>query len=193
MIALPESNRIGWDDLEPGAALTVVKLAPDGSEAARYPGDVVALRSDDWVIVRATWTYRPIAIVGLAFRPGDTLLEWFSPTHPFNAFAIHTPDGRFRGWYANVTHPARLDTRQDPPLLLWHDLYLDLVALPDGSFTIRDEDELHASGLQSRDPVLYEQVVRARDDLIHRFQSGLPPFASVDPDEAGVVIRSALE
>lgn len=182
MSASPETDRDGWDDLRPGAALTVIKLAPDGTEAARYPGEVLALRSDGWTIVRATWTYRRIALDGLDFVPADTLLEWFSPIHSFNAFAIHAPDGQMRGWYANVTHPARLDTREDPPLLHWQDLYLDLIALPDGTCTVRDEDELQASGLRSRDPALYELIVRARDELIHRFRSSLPPFMVVNPE-----------
>lgn len=174
------AKRWGWDELTPGAVLTVVKLAPDGSEAARYPGEVVAVSRDDWLAVRATWTYDHLALDGLEFHPGDTLLEWFSPTHPFNAFAVHAPDGRLRGWYGNVTLPARLDTRQNPLLLLWHDLYLDLIGLPDGTFTIRDEDELRDSGLRARDPALCERIVEARDELVRRFQSGLPPFTVLE-------------
>ncbi len=98
-----------WSSLLPGAELTIVKLAPDGSEAARYRGEVVGHRQDSWVLVQATWTNRTIELGGLSFCPGDNLLEWFSPRHPFNAFAVFSPQDRLKGWYANVTHPARLD------------------------------------------------------------------------------------
>jgi hypothetical protein len=172
--ALPTS----WRRLAPGRQLTIVKLAPDGSEAARYPGLVVAAPTvDTWVTVAATWTRAPIELDGLAFSPGDQLREWFSPTHPFNAFAVRAPSGDLRGWYANVTEPARLDVEAEPPLLIWHDLYVDLVGLPDGRFTIRDEDELRASGLRERDAPRYERILDAQAELIRRFRHRLPPFS----------------
>jgi Protein of unknown function (DUF402) len=161
--------------------VTVVKLAPDGSEATRYPGEVVAIdETERWTVIRAVWTYRRVDLDGLSFVPGDELLEWFSPHHPFNAFAVFSPDGRLRGWYANVTHPAWLDDRASPPLLVWHDLYLDLVALPDGTITLRDEDELLAAGLRERDAPLYRRIVDASEELRHRFECRLQPFV-VDP------------
>ena len=112
-------------DLATGTPVTVIKLAPDGSEAARYPGVVVALREPGaWVVVRATWTYREIVLDGLAFRPDDVLLEWFSPRHYYNAFAVFSPDGCFSGWYGNVAMPAtlRVSSADQRTELIWHDL-----------------------------------------------------------------------
>ena len=166
-----------WSSLLPGAELTIVKLAPDGSEVARYQGEVVGHYRDSWVLVLATWSNRTIDLDGLSFCPGDKLLEWFSPQHPFNAFAIFSPANRLKGWYANVTHPTQLDATQDPPVLIWHDLFLDLVGLPDGSFTVRDEDELLASGLSDAQPELYARICGAQSELIRRFEHRLPPFA----------------
>jgi uncharacterized protein len=168
-----------WSSLLPGAELTIVKLAPDGFEAARYQAEVVGHYRDSWVLAFATWTNRTIDVGGLSFCPGDNLLEWFSPRHPFNAFAVFSPADQLKGWYANVTHPARLDATQDPPILIWHDLFLDLVGLADGSFTIRDEDELLASGLSHAEPELYERILKAQSELIRRFEQRLPPFANV--------------
>ncbi len=111
--------------------------------------------------------------------PETILLEWFSPRHPFNAFAVFSPEERFKGWYANVTHPARLDVAADPPVLIWHDLFLDLVGLPDGSFTLRDDDELLASGLANADPELHARILEAQSELIRRFEHRLPPFADL--------------
>jgi hypothetical protein len=177
-----EENRLTtatWPPLLPGTELTIVKLAPDGSEAARYQGEVVGHSRDSWILVLATWTNRKIDLGGLSFCPGDNLLEWFSPRHPFNAFAVFSPADRLKGWYANVTHPARLDATQDPPVLIWHDLFLDLVGLADGSFTVRDEDELLASGLSRAEPELYARILEAQSELIRRFEHRLPPFGNL--------------
>jgi hypothetical protein len=176
---LRQQSTATWTLLLPGAELTVVKLAPDGSEAARYQGEVVGHRDDSWMLVRATWTNRTVDIGELSFCPGDSLLEWFSPLYPFNAFAVFSPNERLKGWYANVTHPARLDVAADPPVLIWHDLFLDLVGLPDGSFTLRDDDELLASGLANAEPELHARVVGAKSELIRRFEHRLPPFADL--------------
>jgi hypothetical protein len=168
-----------WSALLPGTVLTVVKIAPDGSEAARYHGEVAGHGQDSWLLIQAIWTNRMIELGGLSFCPGDKLLEWFSPRDPFNAFAVFSPQDDFKGWYANVAYPARLDTTTISPVLFWQDLYLDLVALPDGLFTLRDEDELLASGLADADPELNARILRARSELIRRFQGRLPPFADL--------------
>ena len=184
----PQTATAAWSSLLAGAELTIVKLAPDGSEAARYRGEVVGHSDDSWILVQATWTNRTIEVGELSFCPGDDLLEWFSRRHPFNAFAVFSPEARLKGWYANVTHPARLDATTDPPMLIWHDLFLDLVGLPDGSFTLRDDDELLASGLVKADPELHERIVGARSELIRRFVRRLPPFAdssAMTPSQAG--------
>ncbi len=166
-----------WPPLPLGAPLEIVKIAPDGAVAARYPGTVMAADAPPpWLAVRATWVSRIVELDGLRFVPGDTLHEYFSPRHPFNAFAVFAPDGRLRGWYANVTHPAALDARTDPPRLVWHDLYLDVVGLPDGTEVVRDEDELVASSLMERDPPLAAAILAARDELLRRFARRTVPF-----------------
>ena len=177
---LPESTVDSWLALRPGTMLTVVKLAPDGSEAARYPGEVArGLDPDGWIVVHATWTHRAVELDGLEFRGGDHLVEWFSPRYPLNAFQVLTATGDLKGWYANVTHPAHLDLSTDPPVLFWHDLYVDLVGLPDKTYTIRDDDELEASRLNELDPRLYQRILWARTELIQRFEQQLPPFVEV--------------
>ena len=159
------TDRTGWSQLAPGTHILVVKRAPDGSEAARYPGEVVATRTPgDWVIVRAKWTYRQVDLDGLAFVPGDTLLEWFSPEFPFNAFAVYSGQGDFRGWYANVAYPSRLASASQEEgdlVLTWHDLYLDLVGRQDGTWALLDEDELRRAGLEIRDPSLHARIEAA--------------------------------
>ena len=188
-------SRIGdWSRLTPGTQLTVVKLAPDGVEAARYPGEVAATLSD-WYVIRAAWTYRTVELDGLSFHAGDELLEWFSPQQPFNAFAISSPDGVFKGWYANVTYPPRVDDGERLRLT-WHDLYLDVIGLPDGVYAVRDDDELAASGLRTRSPSLHAAILAARAELVRRFQAGLPPFVTPEqvslPGKLGANVRGQL-
>lgn len=175
-----------WEDLQPGARLSIVKLSPNGAESARYSGEVVGaieIETERWWIVQAKWTYPLVELDGLSFRPNDLLLEWFSPDRPFNAFAVFSRDAQFRGWYANVARPAYLessDTNRGPEALVWHDLYLDLVGLPDGTYTIRDKDELDDSGLHSRNPTLYRQIVNAGEELARRFVDGKLPFLATE-------------
>jgi hypothetical protein len=69
-----------------------------------------------------------------------------------------------------------MDAKTDPATLYWHDLYVDLIGLPDGSYTIRDEDELEESGIKEADPELYSLILAARDELIRLFQVREYPF-----------------
>lgn len=166
-----------WPTLQPGTALTVVKLAPDGSEVTRYPGRVIEIGAPPpWLAVEARWVNRQVDLDGLSFVPGDTLHEFFSPVDRFNVFAVFAPAGHLRGWYANITHPTTLDSTTDPLTLTWHDLFLDVVALPRGPVTIRDEDELAEADLASADPELYAAILEARDDILRRVAAGHFPF-----------------
>ncbi len=166
-----------WPPLSAGTALTVVKLAPDGSEVTRYAGTVIdAAVRDPWIAVEAWWVKRRVEMNGLAFETGDRLLEFFSPADPFNVFAVFAPQGQLRGWYANVTYPTELDPRTDPPTLTWHDLYLDVVALPSGSYVVRDEDELAEAGLLAADPSLHAAILAAAAEVLRRFAGRAFPF-----------------
>ena len=166
-----------WLALAPGTKLTVVKLAADGSEVTRYPGTVIeAGAPQPWVAVEARWVRRGVDLDGLQFVPGDTLHEFFSPVDWFNVFVVFAPDGRLRGWYGNVTYPTTLDPNTDPPTLSWQDLYLDVVALPDGSVVVRDEDELAEVDLARHDPGLHAAVLAARDEVLQRWAVQAFPF-----------------
>jgi protein associated with RNAse G/E len=173
-----------WHTLAVGQEITVVKRSPSGDVAARYPATVVAREAaDQWLALKAVWTYKRIEMNGLTFSPGDHLIEWFSPVQSFNAFAVISPEHVLRGWYANVTYPAYLESSpagEPSPTLVWHDLYLDLVGLPDGTYEVLDEDELAESGLQTRDPGLHAEIVAANAELVQRFIKRQLPFRLID-------------
>lgn len=170
-------DTVTWPELPVGTELRIVKLSPEGDEVTTYPGWVIdGGAPEPWIATRADWVRKVVEMDGLEFIPGDRLHEFFSPMHPFNMFSVWSPEGRLRGWYANVTHPSRLDTSTTPITLYWHDLYLDVIGLPDGTCVVRDEDELEASDLESSEPALHSLILKTRDDLLSRFESRAFPF-----------------
>lgn len=166
-----------WPRLVAGQTVTIIKWNPAGEEVTRYEGRVRRVHpAGQWIEASATWTHREVALAGLRFVPGDAILEYFSPLMPFNVFAVFAPGDHLRGWYANITYPAFLRGRGETLELIWHDLYLDLIGLPDGHHVILDEDELDDSGLRDHDRELYERIKRAQAAVTARFVAGDYPF-----------------
>lgn len=151
--------------------LTIVKLDPVGRAVARYSGLRVPA-SPGWIAVIAEWTSGPVASGPLQFESGDRLFEYFSVVEPLNAFALYTADGRFKGWYANVSCPALFVEGE----LWWRDLYIDVIADAAGNVTVLDEEELESSGLQERDPEGYACIIAARDRLLAALTTRIYPF-----------------
>ncbi len=165
--------------LAPGSDVTIVKRAPDGVEATRYQVTVAATATpSSWIETVAEWTLPRVEVAGLVFETGDTLREFFSAEHPFNAFAVISHQGKFRGWYGNVTYPAFMDRVDGEPVLVWHDLYLDVVILADGSMHLLDDDELAGSPIPAADPGFAEAIAQARRDLIETIPTLILPADS---------------
>ncbi len=172
--------------LPPGTPLEIVKLDPDGAEVVRYPGTVLGL-VDGWVVTEARWVNRTVQVGELPFQQGDRLIEWFSPSRPFNCFTVVDPEsGRVRGWYANVTYPARFVPDATPPRIVWHDLFLDVVCTLDGRPALHDEDELDASGLSASHPDLHAAIVETAARVMRLATARALPFiASGWPERPG--------
>lgn len=161
--------------LTPGTVVTVVKRAPDGTESTRYPATLAQIDAPTpWVELVAEWTLRRVDIAGLIFETGDILREFYSAEHPFNAFAVFSPQRTFRGWYGNVTYPAFMDVVEGEQVLVWHDLYLDAVILADGTTRLLDDDELAESPIPATDPAFAAAIVQARRDLIETIPALIP-------------------
>ncbi len=151
--------------------LTIVKLDPLGHAVARYSG-LLQPAPPGWVVVLAKWTSDPVASGPLYFQTGDWLFEYFSVVEPLNAFALYAANGRFKGWYANVSCPAVFVDGE----LWWRDLYIDVIADAAGNITVLDEEDLEASGLQERDPEGYACIIAARDRLLTSLRTRTYPF-----------------
>ena len=102
---------------------------------------------------------RRVESAGLAFEPGDHLIELFSPTRWFNVFHVFDANQAARGWYANVTAPAVFATTSAGLTIDWRDLYLDLICPAHAEPVVTDQDELDDSALSATDPVLYDRIV----------------------------------
>jgi hypothetical protein len=165
---VPDTRSVGaFARILVGETVTVVKRDPDGTEATRYPAVRVATDAPSpWIELVAEWTVPNVEVAGLRFVPGDTVREFFSAEYPYNAFAVVSPDGELRGWYGNVTYPAFFDKVEGEQVLVWHDLYLDVVILADGTMHLMDDDELEESGIPAQDPAFAAAIVQARLDLI---------------------------
>ncbi len=171
-----ESTRRLWPKLIPGTAVLVEKRDEFGDNGPTYPAVVAESPvPEPWVEIHATWTMKDINVGGVPFRVGDTMREFFSPRHPYNAFAIVSPGGELRGWYCNVTRPAKCEDHGGTLLIAWPDLILDAIMQPDGTITNLDEDELAESGLPDRNPNLALQIFGARDELTRLLKEGFFP------------------
>jgi len=163
--------------IAPGSQVTVVKLNPAGREVARYSASVTdEVCPEPWLAVRATWTMKRVDASGLIFEPGDTLIEYFSSEHWSNAFRVIAPGGALRGIYGNVTHPTATKSDSAGVFVTWHDLYLDVIRLADGTILLADEEELAASGLEQTDNSLFDRIRSTADGMLTLAKSGRFPF-----------------
>ena len=140
-------------------------------------------------MTEAHWVNPSVQVGELPFRQGDRLIEWFSPSLPFNCFTVVDSGTRaVRGWYANVTHPARFSPDTDPRRVIWHDLFLDVVCTVDGDPVLHDQDELDAAGLGASDPDLHRAIVAVAAHVMQLAVARATPFTPsgwpewTDPD-----------
>ena len=140
----------------------VVRLIKLDAGDYEYPMVVVA---DDGIhlIVRGPWAEPDARDVGpVTFEPGDTFTEHYWRDRWYAIKEVRRPDGALKGWYCDVTRPARV---QDG-IVLSEDLVLDLWVGGDGIGVERlDEEEFAASGLARSDPVAAERALAALTEL----------------------------
>ena len=130
-----------------GSTITVHKLDAEGQEVWQYRG-TVRERNDSHVILEARFDREDIEFHGLHLRMGDRFIEIFYSDRWYNVFAVFdVDDDHLKGWYCNITRPAKID-EQD---IFAEDLALDLIVTPDGGWTVLDEDEFTALRLSPED------------------------------------------
>ena len=142
--------------------LWVVKQDYWGREVRRWRGRVLWATPRGWAL-EATYRGPIVTAGGLTFRPGDRMIEFYYTRRWYNLFAVYDgPQGRLKGWYANLATPAQ----RQGDRLIYRDWELDVVFLRDGRLSILDEEAFAAL------PLGAEERLRARQAL-HEIQARL--------------------
>jgi hypothetical protein len=121
-------------------SIRVHKLSEHGKPIFHYDGEV--LKRD------ATFVQLQAFFQGLqgqdvvrhyhTFRRGDRMVEWFFSDRWYNIFEMYdVDDGRLKGWYCNITRPARIEA----DAIYAEDLALDVMVYPTKQYMVLDEDE----------------------------------------------------
>jgi predicted RNA-binding protein associated with RNAse of E/G family len=156
--------------LAPGSPVHVRKLKP--TRALDYAWDGFVLRCDaDGIVLRAEFNVDLVERDFATFRRGDIFVEFYYWDRCYNVFQISTPQGRLKGWYANVGLPAELTDSAGE--LQYVDLALDVWARPDGGFVVLDQDEFDALLHEHAD--MAEAAERGRQALLEVVSSGRLP------------------
>ena len=139
-----------------------VVLVKAGRTKIRYTGELLA---DDGtrLAVRAPWAGSGVRDFGFVrFEPGDVLTEYYWRDRWYAVKEVRSATGVLKGWYCDVTRPARRSGAE----LVVEDLDLDLWRSADGTDVRRlDEDEFAESGLGRSDPEAARAALAALDEL----------------------------
>lgn len=145
--------------------LTVIKLNTKHEETWRYNGRVLE-RDEHSVLIEARFNRSDFPFHGILLRENDRFVERYYADRWYNIFAIHDKDDdRLKGWYCNVTQPAEFT----PGRIAYVDLALDLLAYPDGSCLVLDEDEFEDLQL---DQATRGKARQALDQLVELAKTG---------------------
>jgi hypothetical protein len=157
--------------------ITVHKLDAAGREVLAYTTRLLA-RGATWVRLEADFDRGDVSFPGLSLRRGDRMVETFYADRPYNVFAIYDgARGGLKGWYCNITRPARLEARQ----VFAEDLALDLLVYPGGGELVLDVDEFAALDLSAEERSMARRALDELRDLAARRQG---PFADPPNDNA---------
>jgi protein associated with RNAse G/E len=105
----------------------------------------------------------------VVLKPNDRWTETFYSDRWYNIFEIRASDGLLKGWYCNVTRPARI-TRDE---IAAEDLALDLWVEPDGTVQVLDEDEFARLELPPEEREAAREALGQLGAMVTR---GAPPF-----------------
>lgn len=120
--------------------IVIHKLDLEGKEKISYPGRVLE-RTAQSVVVEAFFARERMELGYVTLKPGDRFVEYFYADRWYNVFAIYdVDDGRFKGWYCNITRPAEMKAGHVRAV----DLALDYFRQPSGREFILDQDEFAA-------------------------------------------------
>ncbi len=155
--------------------VTIHKLDQQGIEVWRYSGRILE-RSDHSISLEAHFSCSPVVVSRLRIDPGDRSVEVFYNNRWYNIFEIHDRQhDRLKGWYCNITRPARIEAND----IYSEDLALDLIVHPDGKWDIVDEEEYAALELSAYERQKVDQALSELKILVKQRRG---PFALIPPN-----------
>jgi uncharacterized protein len=158
--------------LASGQDIEVHKLNHLGQEVWHYSGKVIE-RGATWVQLEAYFNRSDKDAGYVVFRQNDRFIEWFYSDQWYNIFEIHdVADDHLKGWYCNISRPAKLDDHD----IYSDDLALDVWVAPQGNILTLDEDEFQALTLPTED---HQHALQAIDQLRSRVLARLAPFDQI--------------
>lgn len=115
----------------------VIKLNPENEEVWCYAGRVLE-KDEHNILIEARFNRDDLFFHGLTYKRNDRFVERYFDNRWYNIYAVHDrDDDHLKGWYCNITRPAKIT----PGRIAYVDLALDLLVFPDGRTLILDEDE----------------------------------------------------
>ncbi len=154
------------------SAITVHKLNEQGVEIFRYSGSLVEEKGTS-LTLEARFERADVQFFELTFREGDRFIETYYTNRWFNIFEIHdADDDHIKGWYCNITRPARIEQGH----IYAEDLALDLLVTPDGRVRVLDEDEFEEIDLGESDR---KNALSALEELKQWVKARKEPFSKL--------------
>jgi predicted RNA-binding protein associated with RNAse of E/G family len=150
-------------------AITIIKNNFEGREVWRYEG-VILERGETYVRLEAPFNRDDIDLGYVIFRRGDRFVEWFFSDRWYNIFEVHdVRDDRLKGWYCNITRPAKLERSR----ITADDLELDLFVHPDGRMLVLDREAFNALPLDGAERLAALDGLAALQAMV---REGAAPF-----------------
>jgi protein associated with RNAse G/E len=152
------------------SAITIHKLNEQGVEIFRYSGTLIGEQGTS-ITIEAHFERSDVQFFELTFREGDRFIETYYTDRWFNIFEIHdAADDHLKGWYCNITRPARIEQGH----IYAEDLALDLLVTPDGRVHVLDEDEFEEINLSESDR---KNALSALEELERWVKARKGPFS----------------
>jgi len=152
--------------------ITIRKLDHAGRETIRYQGTVLE-RGKTWIKLEAFFGLPDRDEGYVIFRKGDRFVEFFYSDRWYNIFEIYdVTDDHLKGWYCNLTRPARLDV----DIIVSEDLALDVWIDPKGEILLLDKAEFDALPLSDEER---QEAWRNVKELNSRVERREPPFDKI--------------
>ena len=136
--------------------IIVIKRDINGKETWRYTGRVIE-RHENWLRLEAFFNRDDLPFHGITFGRGDRFIETYYSDRWYNIYEIHDREtDSLKGWYCNVTKPARIEEDR----VAYIDLALDLLVYPDKKQLVLDEDEFQQLSIDAETQAQAQAALR---------------------------------